>query len=85
LFLNFHRFTRYARMAFFRATALRPLPPDESQHEEGRCRDIHEDEQLDEAQARRLGGASQPIARLQRRLPPRQRRDRSELPAAEDP
>jgi hypothetical protein len=49
-FLNFHCFTKYVRVAFFRGTSLRPVPPGESKHEEARYLDIHEDDQLDEAQ-----------------------------------
>ena len=49
-FLNFHCFTRYIKLAFFRGTSLRPLPPGESRHKEVRYLDIHEDDQLDEAQ-----------------------------------
>jgi hypothetical protein len=37
-------------VAFFRGTALRPVPPGESKHKEVRYFDIHEDDQLDEAQ-----------------------------------
>ena len=48
-FLNFHCFTKYVKVAFFRGTALRPLPPGESKHQEVRYLDIHEDDQLDEA------------------------------------
>jgi hypothetical protein len=47
-FLNFHCFTKYVKVAFFRGTSLRPLPPGESKHKEVRYLDIHEDEQLDE-------------------------------------
>ena len=36
--------------SFFRGTSLRPLPPGESKHEAVRYLDIHEDDQLDEAQ-----------------------------------
>ena len=49
-FLNFHCFTKYVKVAFFRGTALRPLPPGESKHKEVRYLDIHEDDELDEAQ-----------------------------------
>ena len=49
-FLNFHCFTKYVEVAFFRGTALRPLPPGESKHKEVRYLDIHEGEQFDEAQ-----------------------------------
>jgi hypothetical protein len=49
-FLNFHCFTKYVKVAFFRGTSLNPLPPGESKHKEVRYLDIHEDDQLDEAQ-----------------------------------
>lgn len=49
-FLNFHCFTRYVKVAFFKGTALRPVPPGESSHAEVRYLDIHEDDQLDEKQ-----------------------------------
>jgi hypothetical protein len=49
-FLNFHCFTKYVKVAFFRGTSLRPVPPGESKHEEVRYLDIHEDDQLDEEQ-----------------------------------
>jgi hypothetical protein len=49
-FLNFHCFTKYVKVAFFRGTSLRPAPPGESKHEEVRYFDIYEDAQLDEAQ-----------------------------------
>jgi len=47
-FLNFHCFTKYVKVAFFRGTSLRPLPPGESKHKEVRYVDIHEDDPLDE-------------------------------------
>jgi hypothetical protein len=49
-FLNFHCFTKYVKVAFFRGTSLRPVPPGESKHKEVRYLDIREDDQLDEAQ-----------------------------------
>ena len=49
-FLNFHCFTKYVKVAFFRGTSLHPLPPGESKHKNVRYLDIHEDDQLDEAQ-----------------------------------
>jgi hypothetical protein len=49
-FLDFHCFTKYVKVAFFRGTSLRPVPPGESKHKEVRYLDIHEDDQLDEAQ-----------------------------------
>jgi hypothetical protein len=47
-FLNFHTFTNYVKVAFFRGTSLRPVPSGESKQEEVRYLDIHEDDQLDE-------------------------------------
>src|SRR5215216_1268771 len=47
-FLNFHCFTKYVKVAFFRGASLRPLLPGESKHKEVRYLDIHEDEELDE-------------------------------------
>ena len=47
-FLGFHCFTKYIKVAFFRGTSLRPLPPGESKQKEARYLDIHEDDQLDE-------------------------------------
>jgi hypothetical protein len=49
-FLNFHCFTKYVKVAFFRGISLRPLPAGESKHKEVRYFDIHEDDKLDEAQ-----------------------------------
>jgi hypothetical protein len=49
-FLNFHCFTKYIKVAFFRGTSLRPVPPSESKHKDVRYLDIHEDDQLDEVQ-----------------------------------
>jgi hypothetical protein len=47
-FLNFHCFAKYVKVAFFRGTSLRPVPPGGSKHKEVRYLDIHEDD-LDEA------------------------------------
>lgn len=62
-FLSWHCFTKYVKVAFFRGTSLRPVPPGESKHEEVRYLDIHEDDLFDEArltkwvkQASRLPG-----------------------------
>ena len=62
-FLSVHCYTRYVKVAFFRGTSLRPVPPGESKNECTRYLDIHEDDDLDEAQfadwvrqARRLPG-----------------------------
>jgi hypothetical protein len=49
-FLSFHCFTRYVKVTFFSGSSLRPLPPGESKHETVRYLDIHEDDELDEAQ-----------------------------------
>ncbi len=49
-FLNLHCFTKYVKLAFFRGSSLRPPPPGESKHKEVRYLDIHEDDQIDEAQ-----------------------------------
>jgi hypothetical protein len=49
-FLSFHTFTNYVKVAFFRGTSLRPVPPGESKQKEVRYLDIHEDDQLDESQ-----------------------------------
>ena len=43
-------FTKYVKVAFFRGASLRPVPPGESKQKEVRYLDIHEDDQLDEAQ-----------------------------------
>jgi hypothetical protein len=62
-FLNFHCFTRYVKVAFFRGASLRPVPPGESKDKNVRYLDIHEDDPIDEArlaawvkQASRLPG-----------------------------
>jgi hypothetical protein len=49
-FLSLHCFTNYVKVAFFRGASLRPLPPVASKHKDVRYLDIHEDDQLDEAQ-----------------------------------
>ena len=49
-FLTFHCFTKYVKVAFFRGTSLRPVPPGESKTKGTRYLDIHEDDRLDEAQ-----------------------------------
>ena len=48
-FLSFHCFAKYVKVAFFRGTSLRPVPPGKSKHKEVRYLDIHESD-LDEAQ-----------------------------------
>jgi hypothetical protein len=49
-FLSFHCFTNYVKVAFFRGTSLRPLPPVESRTPSTRYLHIHEGDALDEAQ-----------------------------------
>jgi hypothetical protein len=49
-FLGIHCFTNYVKVAFFRGTLLRPVPPGGSKSKDTRYLDIHEDDQLDEAQ-----------------------------------
>ena len=51
--LSFHCYAKYVKVAFFRGTSLRPVPPGESKHQEVRYVDIHEDDALDEAQLKR--------------------------------
>ncbi|MEK6985490.1 MAG: DUF1801 domain-containing protein [Candidatus Thermoplasmatota archaeon] len=48
-FLGIHVFANYVKIAFFRGTSLRPLPPGESKQKEVRYLDIREDG-FDEAQ-----------------------------------
>ena len=48
-FLGIHCLTNYVKVAFFRGTSLRPVPPGESKSKDTRYLDIHEDDQLDEA------------------------------------
>ena len=52
-FLNFHCFTKYVKVAFFRGASLRPVPPGESRQENVRYLDIREDDDIDEAQMAR--------------------------------
>jgi hypothetical protein len=49
-FLGLHCFTKYVKVAFFRGTSLRPVPPGESKSNDRRYLHIHEDDRLDEAQ-----------------------------------
>ncbi len=49
-FLGIHVFTRYVKVAFFRGTLLRPVPPGASKDKDTRYIDIHEGDVLDEAQ-----------------------------------
>jgi hypothetical protein len=47
-FLGIHAYTHYVKVAFFRGTSLRPLPPGESKTEQTRYLDIREDDEIDE-------------------------------------
>ncbi|MGE0851118.1 MAG: DUF1801 domain-containing protein [Hyphomicrobiaceae bacterium] len=49
-FLSFHCFAKYVKVAFFRGASLRPPPPGESKQKDVRYLDIHESDQIDEAQ-----------------------------------
>ena len=49
-FLSFHVFTHYVKVTFFRGTSLRPVPPGASKDKDARYIDIHEGDELDEAQ-----------------------------------
>jgi hypothetical protein len=49
-FLGLHVFKNYVKVAFFRGTSLRPVPPGASKSKDTRYLDIREDDQLDEAQ-----------------------------------
>jgi hypothetical protein len=47
-FLNFHCFTKYVKVAFFRGTSLHPLPPGESKNKDTRYLDIHENDEFNQ-------------------------------------
>jgi hypothetical protein len=49
-FVSFHTFTKYVKVAFFRGTSLRPVPPGESKSDDTRYLNIFETDQLDERQ-----------------------------------
>jgi hypothetical protein len=49
-FLGIHCFAKYVKVAFFRGASLSPIPPGESKQKEVRYLDIHEDDELDEAE-----------------------------------
>jgi hypothetical protein len=49
-FLSYHCFAKYVKVAFFRGAALDPVPPGESRQKDVRYLDIHEHDELDEAQ-----------------------------------
>lgn len=46
-FLSFHCFTKYIKVTFFRGTALDPVPPVASKHDDVRYFHVHEDDDLD--------------------------------------
>lgn len=52
-FLGFHCLTRSIKLAFFRGTSLRPMPPGESKNAETRYLDIRETDPFDEEQLAR--------------------------------
>ena len=47
-FLGYHCLTKYVKVAFFRGTALKPIPPGTSKQKDVRYFDIHENTPLDE-------------------------------------
>ena len=49
-FLNFHCFTKYVKVAFFRGGSLTPMPPGASKSQDTRYLDIHENDDFDDAQ-----------------------------------
>ena len=49
-FLSFHCYDRYIKVAFFRGTSLRPMPPVQSKTQQARCLHVGEDGGFDEAQ-----------------------------------
>lgn len=49
-FLGIHSFAKYIKVAFFRGALLQPVPPGASKSKDTRYLDIHEDDELDEAQ-----------------------------------
>ena len=52
-FLSFHVFTRYVKVTFFYGALLEPKPPGESKHKDVRYLDIHENDEIDEAQMKK--------------------------------
>ncbi len=49
-FVAMHTFTNYIKLAFFRGTALTPMPPGTSKSKDTRYLDIHESDVFDQAQ-----------------------------------
>jgi len=51
-FLGIHTFTHYVKVAFFRGTSLRPVPPGASKDKDTRYIDIHEGDQFEAQMAK---------------------------------
>lgn len=49
-FLSFHVFSRYVKVTFFHGTSLLPMPPGASKMKTVRYLDVHESDEIDEAQ-----------------------------------
>src|SRR6187551_2747461 len=49
-FLSFHVFAKYLKVAFFKGSSLKPLPPGESKSQDTRYLDIYEKDVVDETQ-----------------------------------
>ena len=49
-FLGFHCLTRYVKVAFLKGSSLDPMPPGTSKQADARYLDIHETDEIDEAQ-----------------------------------
>ncbi|MDT2021997.1 DUF1801 domain-containing protein [Methylocella sp. CPCC 101449] len=49
-FLALHCYAKYVKVAFFRGALLTPVPPGPSKTQETRYLNVHENEELDEAQ-----------------------------------
>lgn len=53
-FASFHVFTKYIKLTFFKGTSLTPLPPGTTERSgEARWIDIHEDDEINEAQVKK--------------------------------
>ena len=49
-FLGVHVFAKYVKVAFFRGASLTPVPPGKSKQKDVRYLDIHEGDEIDDAQ-----------------------------------
>jgi hypothetical protein len=49
-FLGLHCYARFVKVAFFRGASLTPVPPGASRSQDTRYLDVHERDELDEAQ-----------------------------------